>query len=294
MRDTSITSRRPPWASRSALSCHTPYHRWRRCCPWRISPRRTMRPNSRWRACRAFPDWCRSTRVSGATSCCGRMRRAGARRSSLGLVARDAGTQHQEPSAPAPRDGGERAQYRVRRPAMDRLGEWLARELWCCFAAKNLRRMVQFAQAFADAEIVASLMRQLSWTHVLQLLPLKTEPARRFYAGQCMAERWSVRELHRQIKRKAFERSGISGAQGISVALHIWPNCRYSNAGCQQQETVQKPAPKISVRRSGSRPNPTFEFGCRSGCFRFQIRHSTYVKLWINPFSIIFIHQPLG
>ena len=111
VRDTSITSRRPSWANRSALSCRTPCHRWRRCCPWRISTRRTIRPNSRWRACRAFPDWCRSTRVSGATSCCGRMRRAGARRSSVGLVARDAGTQPQEPSAPAPRGGGERAQY---------------------------------------------------------------------------------------------------------------------------------------------------------------------------------------
>lgn len=50
---------------------------------------------------------------------------------------------------------------------MERLGERLARELWYGFAAKNLRRMVQFAQAFADAEIVASLMRQLNWTHIL-------------------------------------------------------------------------------------------------------------------------------
>ena len=97
---------------------------------------------------------------------------------------------------------------------MERLGERLARELWYGCAAKNLRRMVQFAQAFADPEIVASLMRQLSWTHFLQLLPLKTEPARHFYARQCMAERWSVRELHRQIERKAFERSEIASAQG--------------------------------------------------------------------------------
>ena len=40
-----------------------------------------------------------------------------------------------------------------------------------------MRRMVQFAQAFPDAEIVASLMRQLNWTHFLQLLPLKSERA---------------------------------------------------------------------------------------------------------------------
>ena len=111
--------------------------------------------------------------------------------------------------------GGERARYGTQ--LMDRLGERLAQEFGRGFESKNLRLMVQFAQAFADPEIVASLMRQLSWTHFLQLLPLKTEPARRFYAGQCMAERWSVRELHRQIERKAFERSEIAGAQGTAL-----------------------------------------------------------------------------
>jgi predicted nuclease of restriction endonuclease-like (RecB) superfamily len=108
--------------------------------------------------------------------------------------------------------GGERARYGAQ--LMDRLGERLAQEFGRGFEAKNLRRMVQFAQAFPDAEIVASLMRQLSWTHFLQLLPLKSEPARYFYARQCMAERWSVRELHRQIERKAFERCEIAVAQG--------------------------------------------------------------------------------
>lgn len=108
--------------------------------------------------------------------------------------------------------GGERAQYGAQ--LMDRLGEHLAGEFGRGFEAKNLRRMVQFAQAFPDAEIVASLMRQLSWTHFLQLLPLKSEAARHFYARQCVAERWSVRELHRQIERKAFERSEIASVQG--------------------------------------------------------------------------------
>lgn len=111
--------------------------------------------------------------------------------------------------------GGERAQYGAQ--LMDRLGERLAGEFGRGFEAKNLRRMVQFAQAFPDAEIVASLMRQLSWTHFLQLLPLKSEPARHFYASQCMAERWSVRELHRQIERKAYERSEIASAQGDAL-----------------------------------------------------------------------------
>ena len=100
--------------------------------------------------------------------------------------------------------GGGRAQYGIQ--LMERLGERLVQEFGRGFESKNLRRMVQFAQAFPDPEIVASLMRQLSWTHFLQLLPLKAEPARWYYARQCMAEHWSVRELRRQIERKAFER----------------------------------------------------------------------------------------
>lgn len=56
-------------------------------------------------------------------------------------------------------------------------------------------------------------MRQLSWTHFLQPIPLKTEQARNYYAQHCAEQRWSVRELHQQIERKAFERTEIASAQ---------------------------------------------------------------------------------
>ncbi len=49
---------------------------------------------------------------------------------------------------------------------------------------QRLRRMVQFAVAFPDTEKFASLMRHLSWSHFVNLLPLKTEPARQFYANR--------------------------------------------------------------------------------------------------------------
>jgi predicted nuclease of restriction endonuclease-like (RecB) superfamily len=81
------------------------------------------------------------------------------------------------------------------------------------FEAKNLRRMVQFAQAFPQIEIVATLSRQLSWSHFVNLLPLKTEQARQFYASQAATNTWSVRELRHQIERKAFERTEIASAQ---------------------------------------------------------------------------------
>ena len=49
------------------------------------------------------------------------------------------------------------------------------------FENRNIRRMMQFAQEFLDEQIVASVMRQLSWTHILQVLPLKDSLQREFY-----------------------------------------------------------------------------------------------------------------
>ena len=78
------------------------------------------------------------------------------------------------------------------------------------FEAKNLRRMMQFASVFIDFEIVVPLARQLSWSHFLILIPLKSEKARVFYAQKAVESRWSKRELRNQIERKCFERSEIA------------------------------------------------------------------------------------
>ena len=98
-----------------------------------------------------------------------------------------------------------------------RVGDQLAQEFGRGFEAKNLRRMVQFAQVFAEPEIVATLSRQLSWSHFVNLLPLKTEQARQFYAGQAASHTWSVRELRHQIERKAFERTELASLQATPV-----------------------------------------------------------------------------
>ena len=93
--------------------------------------------------------------------------------------------------------GGERAAYGSM--VIDHLGTRLAAEFGRGFEAKNLHRMVQFAQAFPDAEIVATLSRQLNWSHIVTLLPLKDSETRRFYAQAIATEGWSVRELRRRI-----------------------------------------------------------------------------------------------
>ena len=107
--------------------------------------------------------------------------------------------------------GADRAKYGDQ--LIQRVGEQLAQEFGRGFEAKNLRRMVQFAQAFPQPEFVATLSRQLSWSHFVNLLPLKTEAARQFYASQAATHNWSVRELRQQIERKAFERTELASLQ---------------------------------------------------------------------------------
>jgi len=107
--------------------------------------------------------------------------------------------------------GADRAKYGDQ--LIQRLGDQLAHGFGRGFEAKNLRRMVQFAQAFPQPEIVATLSRQLSWSHFVNLLPLKTESARQFYASQAATNTWGVRELRHQIERKAFERTELATLQ---------------------------------------------------------------------------------
>ena len=58
--------------------------------------------------------------------------------------------------------------------------------------------MIQFTEVFPDKEIVVSLIRQLSWTHFIALIPLKDDLQRDFYAEMCRIERWSVRALRKK------------------------------------------------------------------------------------------------
>ncbi|MDR3002339.1 MAG: PDDEXK nuclease domain-containing protein [Fibromonadaceae bacterium] len=81
------------------------------------------------------------------------------------------------------------------------------------FEIKNLRRMVQFANRFPDIEIVVPLVRQLSWSHFIALLPLKSDEAFMYYAQDAATRQLGKRELRHQISRKAYERREIANSQ---------------------------------------------------------------------------------
>lgn len=78
------------------------------------------------------------------------------------------------------------------------------------FLEKSLHRMIQFAEAFPERQIILSLTRQLSWSHFRLLLPIKDTIKRDFYAEMCRIERWNVRTLDKKIDSMLFERTALS------------------------------------------------------------------------------------
>jgi predicted nuclease of restriction endonuclease-like (RecB) superfamily len=90
------------------------------------------------------------------------------------------------------------------------LGRQLTEEYGRGYTEKALWRMIQFAERFPNSEIIATLSRELSWSHFVEILPLDDPLKRDFYAEMSSMERWSVRTLRHQIDRLLYERTAVS------------------------------------------------------------------------------------
>lgn len=89
------------------------------------------------------------------------------------------------------------------------------------FGLRSLRRMVQFSEAFSQLEIVATLSHELSWSHFIEILPLKQPLEREFYAEMCRIERWSVRTLRERIGSQLYLRSAIAKQPEAVIAKEL-------------------------------------------------------------------------
>jgi predicted nuclease of restriction endonuclease-like (RecB) superfamily len=93
------------------------------------------------------------------------------------------------------------------------------------FTRANLFRMRQFYETYRGEEKVAPLARQLSWTHNLVILGQSKRPEEReFYVQMAIRERWSRRELERQMKAALFERVVLSPAKVSPVVRQMAPD----------------------------------------------------------------------
>lgn len=79
------------------------------------------------------------------------------------------------------------------------------------YSTSNLWRMGQFFEAYRDEPILATLSRELSWSHNLAIMSrCKRAEEREFYLRLAAGERWSFRELQRQLSGALFERAVLS------------------------------------------------------------------------------------
>ena len=82
------------------------------------------------------------------------------------------------------------------------------------FSDKNLWRMKQFYETYQDFPKLSALLREISWTNNLIILSrAKTIEEKEFYLRLCLQEKYSSREMERQISSGVFERVMIGNQQ---------------------------------------------------------------------------------
>lgn len=87
------------------------------------------------------------------------------------------------------------------------------------FSDKNLWRMKQFYETYQGDEKLATLWRELPWSHNLAIFSrCKTAEERTFYLTLAAKENYTFRELDRQISASFFERT-VTAPEKLSTAL---------------------------------------------------------------------------
>jgi predicted nuclease of restriction endonuclease-like (RecB) superfamily len=105
------------------------------------------------------------------------------------------------------------------------LADWLGKQAPDLkgFSASNLWRMKQFYETYVELPKLATLLRELSWSrHLLVLSQCKSTEEKEFYLLSATRGRWSHRELERQIKKSAFERTMLSELK-LATASRVLP-----------------------------------------------------------------------
>ncbi len=97
----------------------------------------------------------------------------------------------------------------------------LTTEFGAGFNYTSLTRMARFAEWMTDEQILATLSQTLSWSHFVELLPIKDPLARDFYAEMCRIERWDVRTLRQKVAGMLFQRTALSKRPTSVISAEI-------------------------------------------------------------------------
>ncbi|MDR2408487.1 MAG: PDDEXK nuclease domain-containing protein [Bacteroidales bacterium] len=82
------------------------------------------------------------------------------------------------------------------------------------FSAQNIWRMKQFYETYSGKPILSTLLRELSWSNNLLIMSrTKNDEEKHFYLKLAIEEKYSYRELDRQITAMRYERASISASR---------------------------------------------------------------------------------
>ncbi|MBS3911129.1 MAG: hypothetical protein KGZ70_04730 [Hydrogenophaga sp.] len=90
----------------------------------------------------------------------------------------------------------------------------LARQLTADFgkgwSEQQLRHCLRLVDTFPDEQILSTVRREWSWSHLKALIYIEDPLKRDFYLAICRVERWGVRQLQERINPLLVERTAIS------------------------------------------------------------------------------------
>jgi predicted nuclease of restriction endonuclease-like (RecB) superfamily len=127
--------------------------------------------------------------------------------------------------------GQYKAQYGKR--LMEDLSAVLTTDLGKGFSYANLYNCRQFYLTFTDQQILYTLCRELSWSHLRLIMRAESAQAIDYYCKEAREQNWTVRQLERNIKTQSFQRLLSSRAEQ--------PNQRDTTGGNSLLEFIKDP-----------------------------------------------------
>lgn len=86
------------------------------------------------------------------------------------------------------------------------------------YDSTTLRKFRTFYLAFSKC---ATLSSELSWSHIVEILPIKDENKRNYYINEVILKNWSIRKLREEIKANSYERL-IDKPEHIEIVQTNW------------------------------------------------------------------------
>lgn len=124
------------------------------------------------------------------------------------------------------------------------------------YTRRNLFRMRQFFEAYRSNKKVSPLVTQLPWTHHLIILSeAKPTETREFYMLAAIKERWSKRELERQIRSGAVLRETLATKKVSAAVTQMHPTAIGEFKNAYNVEFLQSAS--CSARRRTTRSSST-------------------------------------